>query len=678
MRSIRPGVRGLALAEVLRESHVLLLLLAVAVVVYFANGSIVRASDQRAREMLLHRANTIASLIDPAQVHALNTPASPANAEARAALVYELRLAKLAGPDCRFVYLMGLWGDDVVFLADAEEPGSADYSWFGQTYNDATAELVGLFCASSGAGLVEGPVTDSWGTWVSALAPVRDPITGEPLAVLGIDVDAAQWVSALAVNTALSILPYVLLAAALLLILGRRSLIARLEYAATHDLLTGALNRYEFAKHICTWHARPEPEAALFLVDIDNFRSINEAYSHAEGDRILQRVAAAIVSVVGPRGHVARQEGDQFASVVLDCGPQCARELAERIRAAVREQCLAGVDHIVSVSIGVAPLSEAIPFEDSLALADESLRAAKAQGKNRIHQYQIDYQGSLRGRHAAVRLILQGLRENWFELWLQPVETIADRRVAFHEALLRMRHPSGQVLLPAALLPAAHDSGLMPRIDLRAVQLALGILRRSVPTFRLAVNLSGATLADESLLAQLAHSVARSGVDPRRLIFEITESVPLANLPATRSWVAHVREMGCELAIDDFGNGYCSYEYLRELQVQYVKIDGKWIRQAVDNPGARALIRSVSEFARACGARVIAEHVETHEQLALLAAEHIAYAQGYLLGAPAPADSVVGTTATGLGVTATGAIRDLSVVGGLADLGPTGGLGEPS
>jgi len=624
-----------------RELQMLSMLVLATVFVFMSNADLRAGADLRARELLTGKASTVAALLKPSEIKHMLTDHVDGDCACVAQVREILVRVKQSDPWCRFVYLMAKRGDEVIFLCDAEDPASPDFSHYGQVYPDATAELLEAF--NGPHALTEGPVDDEWGTWISALAPIVDPTTGSVLAIIGIDYDARQWYASLGTSGNIAALPYLAICAALLFSVSTARLYQRLEHTAAHDQLTGVFNRQELADRVADWAARARHKGALLLVNIDDFRGINDGHSPSEGDRVLRAVAKILVEVAGKGAMVGRQGGDEFAVVLPYRDPVGAEEMAAAIRSRIADVCIVGSDYPVSVSIGIAPLAPEVAFVDCIALATDALAAAKAQGKSLIRHGQATSAIAGHSIHRSVRSVLSGLRDDRFEFWLQPIRrTTGAQEVVFHEALLRLREPGGEILRPAEFLPAARNYGLMPRLDLRSVRRALGMLSCTEPHFRLSVNLAGATLADERALASIAQMVKQARLDQGRLIFEVTESTPLADLPATRQWLNSMRDLGAEIAIDDFGSGYCSYEYLRELRVQYAKIDGKWIRAALTDPSARVLIGSVVEYASTCGASVVAEAIETAEEFAMVVAERVPFGQGYLLGRPVPALEIVG------------------------------------
>lgn len=625
----------------LNEWHVLLALVLVAFVIWLTTRDAVRAADDWARQLLLSKATTLAAIVNPASVEVLvlsgETPAPDAYHE----IMEVLARAKAADGTSRFVYLMGIDEHGVFFLVDSEPPDSPSHSPYGQRYDDPSEQLLSAF--SSGTPFVEGPVTDDWGDRVSAHAPVVDPATGRVLALIGVDVSASLWLREARVDRTVLALPYIMVIVAAVMVLMRRNILLQLSYAATHDQLTGLLNRHEFAARVrFQLEKGGDARGALMLLDVDDLKYVNDVHSHAQGDLVLRQAASTIRATAGDAALVARQGGDEFAIAVPSCAWSDALKVAGEVVQAVGAACSQGQEYMVTASLGLADLNSQTSFESSLALADEALRAAKQAGKNRVYARSSAQGGAVSSRRQnTVRQVLAALKGHDFELWLQPVYRIAPKAVVFHEALLRLRRSSDEPVMPSEFLPAALEAGLMPQIDLWVVQQTLDILQRTRSDFRVSVNLSGITLADVESLRKIAKLVSLHRESAKRLLFEITGSNSLADLATTREWVEHMHKLGCGFAIDDFGEGYCSYRYLRELKVDYVKVDGRYVRGAIADSHSRAVIRSVREFAHASGSKVIAEHVETPEQIAVLRTEDIEYAQGFLLGMPEPTPVVL-------------------------------------
>lgn len=338
-----------------RELQLLVMLVLSTVFVFMSNADLRAGADARARELLAGKASTVAAMLKSSEIEHMLTNHVDASCACVAQVREILVRIKQSDPWCRFVYLMAKQGDEVIFLCDAEDPASPDYSPYGQVYHDATAELLEAF--NHPQALTEGPVDDEWGTWISALAPIVDPTTGRVLAIVGIDYDAGQWYASLGTSGSIAALPYLAICVALLFSFSTARLYQRLEHTAAHDQLTGVLNRQELVDRVADWAARARRKGALLVVNIDDFRGINDGHSPSEGDRVLCAVAKILVEVAGKGAMVGRQGGDEFAVVLPHLDPAGAEEMAAAIRDRIADVCIVGSDYPVSVSIGIAPLA---------------------------------------------------------------------------------------------------------------------------------------------------------------------------------------------------------------------------------------------------------------------------------------------------------------------------------
>jgi diguanylate cyclase (GGDEF)-like protein len=424
-----------------------------------------------------------------------------------------------------------------------------------------------------------------------------------------------------------------------------------LLHLANHDQLTGLPNRHSLITELeatIAMAAAGNSRAALFFVDLDQFKYVNDTCGHASGDHLLQLAAQQLRYAVRPDDLVARFGGDEFVVLLRDV----ARSEAKLVAAKVLE-LMRGLKHVeqdqvfhLQCSIGVATFGGGkYKAQEIIAQADMACQTAKAHGRNRVELYStagkqseqmardVDWMNRLRG----------ALEHGGFDLYYQPLLHIESGGVRHHEALLRLKTENGLVS-PPVFLPAAARFGLMPDLDrcvLRLVVRALRDFSPSFPDLTLSVNLSGFAFEDASLGSYVKSLLAEHGVAGDRLVIEITEQLAVRFAANTDKQIALLRDLGCRLAVDDFGTGYSSFSYLKRLPVDYLKIDGSFVRGLARDRVDQAMVRMVGEVARAAGMQTVAEYVNNAATLSLLAKYGIDYAQGFYVGKAMPRPTAV-------------------------------------
>lgn len=426
----------------------------------------------------------------------------------------------------------------------------------------------------------------------------------------------------------------------------QRQLNERLLYQASHDPLTDLCNRREFeARTQALLSSDGRREGALLFIDLDQFKLINDTSGHAAGDQLLVQLAAAMHERLRPGDVLGRLGGDEFG--VLLCGvssPEAATQAAERLRRSIEAFSFSWEQrtYAISASIGVVMLAHAASLTQLFAHADAACYLAKEGGRNRVHLYaENDAAISNRlGEMQWANLLRDAMREGRLRLdyqELRPLQPGAGQGVHV-EVLLRLRSEAGNDVLPSAFLPAAERYGLMPLIDRWVVENVLGNLDRLHPEgprlASCAINLSGASLEDDALFDRIETLIGLYGIDPARLVFEITETVAIRNFEASSALIARLRALGCRVALDDFGAGMASFGYLKNLTLDVLKIDGSFVQSMRHDPVSQSIIRAVTEIGHLQGLAVIAEWVSSPEMLEMLAAMGVDYAQGFALHRP--------------------------------------------
>jgi diguanylate cyclase (GGDEF)-like protein/PAS domain S-box-containing protein len=424
----------------------------------------------------------------------------------------------------------------------------------------------------------------------------------------------------------------------------------RLEYESNHDLLTGLINRPEFETRLraALESVRDSKQRhALFYLDLDQFKLINDSYGHAAGDRLLKDISILLEQCLGNNDNLARLGGDEFGVIFEDCSMGKARRAAKALCQAVRDFNFVWEEKSfeISVSIGLVPVTpQWRDASEIMRLADSACHVAKEQGRNRVHVYQPE-DLALRQREGDihwVQRIRHALKENHFRLYCQNIVPLGDESTAdaHYEILLRMVDDDGTIIRPAAFLGAAERYHLMPTLDRWVVTEALQLLskrrQRGDGSGMFAINISGQSLDDEDFLAFVVEKLQRGDVPPELICFEITETVAATHLGMVQRFMDVLRDMGCRFALDDFGRGISSFAYLKNLKVDYLKIDGMFVKDIVEDAVGYAMVESINHIGHIMGMQTIAEFVETQEVLEKLITLGVDHVQGYQLGRPQP------------------------------------------
>lgn len=432
-----------------------------------------------------------------------------------------------------------------------------------------------------------------------------------------------------------------------------RSLQQELSYQASHDHLTGLYNRREFDQELkfALLHAkRDNHEHTLCYMDLDQFKVVNDTCGHAAGDMLLQKLSKQLKTSLRKSDVLARLGGDEFALLLLHCDMQRAVKIAENMHQIINAFIFEweGKSCQVGVSIGLASLSPT--FKDStevLAATDIACYTAKEEGRNRIHIYKAGDKQLIQRREemSMVGKVRQALSENLFELFAQPIVSTTDVRDCNHyEILIRLKGEDEQYISPIKFLPVAEKYQLMTDVDRWVVhhsfQLMLDLSQQK-NEFSLAINLSGQSINDTDFLKFIVDKIDELGVDASRICFEITETAAINNLDHAINFIETLKKHNCKFSLDDFGTGVSSFEYLKRLPVDYLKIDGAFIKQLESNKVDYAMVKAISEVAVVVGMKTIAEFVENEAIYKILNDLGIDYAQGYWISKPDLASKII-------------------------------------
>ncbi len=425
----------------------------------------------------------------------------------------------------------------------------------------------------------------------------------------------------------------------------RKQAESNLAWLADHDPLTELINRRRFQvdfQQILTLNQRYKRRGALFFFDLDQFKYVNDTSGHQAGDAMLRVVANALRQVIRDSDVLARLGGDEFALVVPESDVEGAIWLADRVLETLAEIELPvrGRSHRISASIGIVLFPDhGTNIHDLMANADLAMYQAKDVGRGRWHLFSWGEQRRewLNEEVRWKERIEQALKNERLFLEFQPIMAIPDGRISHYEALVRMRDENGTVSPPGSFVPVAERSGLIHLIDRHVLRRAVETLRDTDPDrISLSINLSGRVVDDPELLPLLRQLLEETGVAPERLLIEITETAALADIQAAERLMGSIRELGCRTALDDFGVGFSSFFYLKELPVDVVKIDGSFIQHLPRNEDDRIFVKAMAEVARGLGKHTIAEFVEDEETLRMLGEIGVDFAQGYFIGRPGP------------------------------------------
>jgi len=434
-----------------------------------------------------------------------------------------------------------------------------------------------------------------------------------------------------------------------------RSLTKQLAHQATHDALTGLPNRVEFENRVeqaLRTAQSGKKKHAIFYIDLDQFKAVNDTAGHHAGDKLLQQLAQLMQDLLRSSDTLARLGGDEFGVLLPGCPLPMAEEIAEKLRAAVEEYRLVweGDAFRVGLSIGVVPMQEETSnLTEILQSADSACYVAKERGRNCVHVFRpADIEvAEHRDKMQWMQRIQNALDNDLFLLHFQPIiETSGKKiRAGLHgEILVRMIDADTRdIIMPSSFIPTAERYHLMPKIDKWVIKNSLEAISKNetagVSLDLCSINLSGQSMGDMAMVDFILEQIKISGVSPHKLCFEITESAVISNLEYARQFIIKLKDIGCSFALDDFGSGLSSFDYLKNLPVDYVKLDGSLIRDVATNKVSQAMVHAINYVSHVMNMKSIAEYVEDDAILHQLQRISIDYVQGYEIGRPGLFDS---------------------------------------
>ncbi|MFZ6751009.1 EAL domain-containing protein [Undibacterium sp. Ren11W] len=430
-----------------------------------------------------------------------------------------------------------------------------------------------------------------------------------------------------------------------------RRLADEMTYQATHDALTDLVNRSEFERRLekaiqsTILHGH---QHAIAYLDLDQFKIVNDTCGHSAGDELLRQITGLLRLTLRANDTLARLGGDEFGVLLESCPPYFALQIAENLRNVIGDFHFVWDEKTfpISVSIGLVNFggqgSERLSLSEILSIADSACYTAKDLGRNRIHIYQAD-DTAMNKRHGEMdwhTRIFRAIEQNRLVLYVQKIAALTDTE-PYHEhveILLRLLDDDGKLIPPMAFIPAAERYGLMPEIDRWVVRTAFAHIggQSQVGNALFAINLSGVSLNDEQTLPFIYAQFKFSGVLPENICFEITETAAIANLLNARAFILALKEIGCKFALDDFGSGMSSFAYLKHLPVDFLKIDGCFVKDIVADNVDAAMVTAINNIGHVMGLKTIAEFAENTEILAQLREIGVDFAQGYGVAHPIP------------------------------------------
>ncbi len=440
-----------------------------------------------------------------------------------------------------------------------------------------------------------------------------------------------------------------------------RRLQRALSYQATHDALTGLINRREFEHRLNETlqasRAKPDIRHVVLYLDLDQFKVVNDTCGHQAGDRLLKQITSVLQTRIRTSDTLARLGGDEFGVLLLDCNLDMAQRIAEDLRQAIRDFRFVWQDRImnVGVSIGLAEINgDTDTLSTIMSAADVACYTAKDSGRNRVHTYNQGHAPERLREMQWVSRINRACEENRLVLYCQPIVAIRAGAQPFRqfELLLRMRDENGQLVQPVEFIPAAERFNLMPSLDRWVVRQACQHLAHkrsddvSRAPYTLTINVSTTTINDEHFLDYVIAEMANSDLSPGALCFELTENTAMTSLAAATRFIDELRKRGCRFSLDDFGSGLSSFLFLKNLPVDYIKIDGGFVHNVAQDVIDRSMVEAITQIGRTMGIATIAERVDSAAVLNQLAELGVEYAQGHFIASPQPVETLAALVAS--------------------------------
>lgn len=436
---------------------------------------------------------------------------------------------------------------------------------------------------------------------------------------------------------------------------ARRRMEEQMDYFARHDVLTGLNNRWEFELHLneMVQDAKSKNHNhVLMYMDLDQFKIINDTAGHVAGDELLTKVAELMRNSIRAKSDIiARLGGDEFGLLMPGCKIERAMQVANELREAIHQFRFdwKGQTFSIGISIGLVLIDKhSVSTSQLLSDADNACYAAKAKGRNQVSLFQQQDDEMLQQREQLkwASVIPEALQQGRFRLYFQKISRLKGSGMEHGgEILLRMLDQANNLIMPDRFIPAAERFDLMTSIDRWVVEATFKWLEQHSNKFpsglSFSINLSGRSISDPTMLKFLLDKIDAAQFDARRICFEITETAAIGKLGTAVNFITALRGKGARFALDDFGSGMCSFNYLKNLPVDYLKIDGSFVRDIITDPVARSIVQSVNQIAQAMGMETIAEYVENAQIQTMLQEMGVNYGQGYGIAKPVPLDTLL-------------------------------------
>jgi diguanylate cyclase (GGDEF)-like protein/PAS domain S-box-containing protein len=423
-----------------------------------------------------------------------------------------------------------------------------------------------------------------------------------------------------------------------------------ITYQASHDSLTGLINRDEFFARLQSETSATEDNPySVVYIDLDQFKVVNDVCGHLAGDELLRQVSGDIQSLVDNDNVTARLGGDEFGVLLKGCTLDQSLSMGERILSSLRRKFIwQNHSFNISASIGLVPVTRKMADVYAiLAAADDACYLAKESGGNAIKVYETaDYTFlKRRGEMQWISRLTSALEHGHFVLYAQPIRAASGDEPDKYEILLRLREDDGTIIGPGDFIPAAERYNLMPSIDRWVIAETITFVKNNIDALAegtvFCINVTAASIADESLLEFFKEHLESAGLSPASFCIELTETAAIENFSRAVAFIKHLKAMGASFALDDFGNGFSSFAYLKKLPVDFLKIDGSFVQGVASDASDHAMVEAVNRIGHVMGMRTIAEYVMNDDIVAALRDLGVDYLQGFTIAEPAPLEAVV-------------------------------------
>jgi len=428
----------------------------------------------------------------------------------------------------------------------------------------------------------------------------------------------------------------------------RKKSVELLVHQANHDALTGLINRREFerrAEHLLSSCKHNKDKHVLCFMDLDQFKLVNDTCNHAAGDEMLRQISSLLANMIRNRDTLARLGGDEFGLLMEHCSLQNAYRVSKALQVAIQDYQFIWNKHKfkIGVSIGIVAITkDTRTIAETIKQADEACYLSKEQGRNCINIYQSGDAELVRHQIETqlIECLYQSIEENLFFLYAQPILSLDGNADEHHEVLLRMQDEKGNIISPRDFLPVAERYSLMVKIDLWVIENIFNLLSSNI-LFQThndfcSVNLSGQSLTDLEILRLITKKLSETGIPGNKICFEITETTAIKNLNAAVKFISTLKNLGCRFALDDFGSGLSSFAYLKILPVDFIKIDGIFIKNIATDSIDYSMVKSINEISHLMDKETVAKGVENEDTLEKLTEIGVDYIQGYIVGNPSP------------------------------------------